>query len=110
MNNGKYVVAKFDASQYECHIDASGYLIIEHKFEAETWAARVLKQYKKSYYCEQLGAGVVVAMKKRENDNRPPKIGTAICNPEDEFCLDVGRAIAICRAEGMKIPNEIFRK
>lgn len=109
MNNGKYVVAKFDASQYECHIDASGYLIIEHKFEAETWAARVLKQYAGNYYFCDMGAGVMVARQRREG-GCAPKVGTAICNPKDKFCLDVGKAIAICRAEGIKIPDEIFRK
>ena len=107
MNNGKYVVAKFDASQYECHIDASGYLIIEHKFEAKTWAARVLQRYV-DYYFHNMGAGVVVARKQRV-DGCPPKVGIAVCNPRDKFCLDVGKAIAICRAEGIKIPKEIFQ-
>lgn len=109
MNNGKYVVAKFDASQYECHLDASGYLIIEHKFEAETWAARVLKQYEGNYYFCNMGAGVLAARQRREG-GCAPKAGMAICNPKDKFCLEVGKAIAICRAEGIKIPDEIFRK
>lgn len=109
MNDGKYRVAKFDLAEYEYHVEGD-YVVIDHRFNAKTWADSILRKYALDYYFNNLGAGVVIARRQRVHNGCPPKLGTAICNPKDKFCLNIGKAIAICRAEGIKIPDEIFQK
>lgn len=109
MNNGKYRVAKFHLSEYEYHVEGN-YVIIDHRFDAKTWADSILQKYAPDYYFGKMGAGVVIARRQREHNDCPPKLGIAMCNPKDKFNLNVGKAIAICRAEGIKIPDEIFQK
>lgn len=106
--DGTYTVAKFNLNDYDYRIDPfSETIIITRKFDAQSWAASILQRYATGYYFADMGAGVVIARSRRELGGSVPHVGVAICNPKDKFCLDVGKAIAICRAEGITIPSKI---
>lgn len=67
------------------------------------WATDIIKQYsgnlKASYYDENLGISYV--------ELSGGRIGFSKCSKGDRFIPVIGRAIAICRATGEKIPDFI---
>lgn len=84
----------------------NGYVYARRKFNKHEWARKILARWDTLatdyYVCRN--AKTVVAFIACANK----KPGIAICHPNDEFNETVGKAIALCRLNGVKIPNEIF--
>lgn len=85
-----------------------GYVYVKKKFDKLKWAKQILRtychNYIKFYVCNT--AKIVIAFYNIDNDAK--KLSMAICGADDTFDEEIGKAIALCRLEGVKIPKEIF--
>lgn len=104
--------AGFEAGdKLEINIEEGGNRIIITKakqtFNAHKWARSIHKKYSADYYWEEVGGHRCVAYEKVAPLGRMSKFGFAQCHPDDMYDEYVGGAIAICRAEGIPLPNEL---
>lgn len=76
-------------------------------FNAHKWAQSILKKYSANYYWEYIGGHRCIAYEKVAPIGRMSKFGFAQCHPNDMYDECIGGAVAICRAEGISLPNEL---
>lgn len=76
-------------------------------FNAHKWARSILKKYSKDYYWEEISDRRCIAYEQAALIGRMSKFGLAQCHPNDMYDKYVGGAVAICRAEGISLPNEL---
>lgn len=76
-------------------------------FNAHKWAQSILKKYSADYYWEDLDRCRCIAYEKIAPIGKKSKFGFAQCHPNDMYDACIGGAVAICRAEGIPLPNEL---
>lgn len=105
-------VAGFEAGdRLEINVEEGGNHIIitkaKKKFDAHEWARNLIKKYSDKYDWGEVNERLCIAYEKVTPTNRMGKFGYAQCHPNDVYDVYVGGAIAICRAEGIPLPNEL---
>lgn len=113
MNNN---FTKFQGKEYTMTIDNNGVITLTPKLAGEkllkkkrSWAHEVLDEYSGCYLFVREGSKVVALQKDSWNDGRFGEVwGMAVCNERDEFDDSIGRALAVCRAEGDDIPDFMY--
>lgn len=80
---------------------------VKQTFNARKWARSIHKKYSADYYWEEVGGHRCIAYEKVAPLDRMSKFGFAQCHHDDMYDEYVGGAIAICRAEGIPLPNEL---
>lgn len=85
----------------------NGAVFIKKKFDKHTWAEKIIADHWSGRYdCYDASlARTVVVFDRRDKTKKP---GVAICHHTDERNYTVGKAIALCRLKGLRIPKEIF--
>ena len=76
-------------------------------FNAHKWACSIHKKYSADYYWTEIGCHRCIAYEKVTPIGRITKFGLVQCHPNDMYDEYVGGAVAICRAEGIPLPNEL---
>lgn len=78
----------------------------------EKWIANWSEAFKKEEKKSPRTVGAVVigntVAVMTINTTNNPRIGVAMCSPDNEFDLDTGLAIAYCRMTGFSIPNYVL--
>lgn len=86
----------------------NGRVYAEKEFDKLEWAEDILDEWETScvdyYICTK--AKTIVAFYQDYKIGIKP--GISICHPNDKFGVRIGKAIALCRLKGLKIPKEIF--
>lgn len=95
----------------EVNVEKGGHRFVVTKakqtFNARKWAVSILKKYSANYYWEDIGCHRCIAYEKVVPIGKMSKFGFAQCHPDDMYDQFVGGAVAICRAEGIPLPNEL---
>ena len=77
-------------------------------FNARKWARSIFKKYCENYYWAEISCNRCIVYERAAPIGRMSKFGFAQCHPNDKYDERIGRAIAICRAEGIPLPNELI--
>ena len=80
---------------------------VKQTFNAHKWARSIHKKYSADYYWTEIGGHRCIAYEKVPPIGKMSKFGLAQCHPNDMYDEYVGGAVAICRAEGISLPNEL---
>lgn len=80
---------------------------VKEPFNAHKWARSIHKKYSADYYWTEIGGHRCIAYEKVPPIGKMSKFGLAQCHPNDMYDEYVGGAVAICRAEGISLPNEL---
>lgn len=80
---------------------------VKQTFNAHKWARNIHKKYSADYYWTEIGGHRCIAYEKVPPIGKMSKFGLAQCHPNDMYDEYVGGAVAICRAEGISLPNEL---
>lgn len=95
----------------EVNVEEGGHRFVVTKakqtFNARRWAQSILKKYSADYYWEDLDRCRCIAYEKIAPIGKKSKFGFAQCHPNDMYDACIGGAVAICRAEGIPLPNEL---
>lgn len=95
----------------EINVEEGGTRIIITKvkqtFNAHKWARSILKKYVHDYYWEEIDNCRCIAYERVAPIGKMSKFGLAQCHPNDMYDACIGGAVAICRAEGISLPNEL---
>lgn len=95
----------------EVNVEEGGHRFVVTKakqtFNARRWAQSILKKYSADYYWEDLDRCRCIAYEKVAPIGKKSKFGFAQCHPNDMYDACIGGAVAICRAEGIPLPNEL---
>lgn len=95
----------------EVNVEEGGHRFVVTKakqtFNAHKWAQSILKKYSADYYWEDLDRCRCIAYEKIAPIGKKSKFGFAQCHPNDMYDACIGGAVAICRAEGIPLPNEL---
>lgn len=87
-----------------------GVVYAKEKFNINRWAAQAITSTScrnvDFYYCDS--AKTVIAYYISGSGRSYEKPGIAICHKDDRYDRTVGKAIALCRLKGIKIPKEVF--
>lgn len=102
--------AGFEAGdRLEINVEESGNRIIitkaKKKFDAHKWARSLIKKYSGKYDWGEVNERQCIAYEKVTPTDRMGKFGYAQCHPNDIYDVYIGGAVAICRAEGIPLPN-----
>lgn len=95
----------------EINAEEGGYRITITKakpaFNAHKWARSLIKKYSAVYDWGEVNERQCIAYEKMTPIDRIGKFGFAQCHPNDIYDVYIGGAVAICRAEGIPLPNEL---
>ena len=95
----------------EVNFEEGGHRLVvtkaEQVFNARKWAHSIFKKYSNDYYWEEISCNRCIVYERAAPIGRMSKFGFAQCHPNDMYDERIGRAIAICRAEGIPLPNEL---
>lgn len=94
--------------QNEEIIIENGSVFIKKKFDKHAWAMKIIADHwsygRYDCYDNSLARTVIVF----DTTDKTKKTGVAICHNTDKYDFIVGKAIALCRLKGLRIPKEIF--
>lgn len=86
-----------------------GCVYAKERFDKSIWARGILDKWETpsiDYYVCPAAKTVIAYYQRGCWANKKP--GVSSCRPDDKFDITIGKAIALCRLKGLRIPKEIF--